>query len=732
MKISRRSFLKIAAVSGGALALSSSQVKRVLSLGRKPEGKPSYVPTVCEMCFWRCGVIAKVVDGKVVKLDGHPEHPQSRGKLCARGHGGIGLLYDPDRLKTPLIRVGARGEGKFKKASWDEALNYVAEKMLKIKETYGPEAIALFTHGTISNYFVHLLWAFGSPNLGMPSYALCRGARDIAFKLTFGAPVGNPERVDLKESKVIVLIGFHIGENAHNSMCQEFVEAISKGAKVIVVDPRFSIAAGKADYWLPIKPATDLALLLAWMNVIISEDLYDKDYVAKYTVGFEKLKEHVKKYTPEWAEKETEIPASIIVETARLMGKNKPSVLIHPGRHTAWYEDNTQMRRAIAILMALLGAYGRPGGMYLPPRNPLPSYGLSDFCGLDYPSHEKPEISKGKFPFVEEEGIIPEIIKVTLTEDPYPIKGWFVTGTNLIKSTPNQRDTVNAIGKLDLLVVVDMMPFDIVLYADVVLPECTYLERYDDIFEVRERSLGLALRQPVISPMYETKPGWWIARELAKKIGLEKYFPYENFEDYLRAKCEALGISFEELKKKGYIEIPDTANPYIDENNPPKFKTPSGKIELYSKQLEEAGHDPLPNYTKHHEPSQGWFRLIYGRVSVHTFSRTTNNPSLWELMKESVAWVNAKVAKSLGLKNGDYVVLVNQDGIRSNKVRVKVTERIRPDCVYVPHGFGSFSPMLKRAYLSGADDQQLITRYAVDPVSGSVGMRVNFVRIEKV
>ncbi|QER41776.1 molybdopterin-dependent oxidoreductase [Thermodesulfobacterium sp. TA1] len=728
---SRRDFLKIAVASTGVGIIGGTQVDKLLGLGRKPEDKPVYVPTVCEMCFWRCGVIAKVVNGKVVKLDGHPEHPQSRGKLCARGHGGIGLLYDPDRLKHPLIRVGERGEGKFKKASWDEAFNYVAEKMLKIKETYGPEAMALFTHGTISTYFVHLLWAYGSPNLGMPSYALCRGARDIAFKLTFGSPVGNPERVDLKNSKVIVLIGFHIGENAHNSMCQEFTEALGNGATVIVVDPRFSTVASKAKYWLPIKPATDLALLLAWINVIINEGLYDKEYVAKYTVGFEKLAEAVKEYTPQWAEKETEIPAGLIIETARIMGKNKPSVVIHPGRHTAWYEDNTQRIRAIAILTALLGAYGRPGGIYLPPKNPLTGYDLSDFCGVPYPEHQKPEINKGPYPFTEEEGVIPEIIKATLTENPYPIKGWLITGTNLIKSTPNQRDTIEAIKKLDLVVTVDMMPFDHVLYADVVLPECTYLERYDDIFEVKERSIGLALRQPVVNPMYDTKPGWWIAKELGIRLGLKDYFPYQDFEDYLKAKCQVLGISFEELKQKGYIEIPDTANPYLDGTSEVKFKTPSGKIELYSKQLEEAGFPPIPQYTKHEEPPQGYFRLLYGRVPVHTFSRTTNNPSLWELMKENAAWVNAKVAKKLGLKNGDYVVLVNQDGVKSNRVKIKVTERIRPDCVYVPHGFGSFSPMLKRAYLNGADDQQLITRYAVDPVSGSVGMRVNFVKIEK-
>lgn len=240
--------------------------------------------------------------------------------------------------------------------------------MQKIKEKYGAESIALLTHGTISTYFMHLLQAFGSPNFAMPSFALCRGARGVAFELTFGEDVGNPERLDIQNSKVVVLIGSHLGENAHNSQCQEFAEAVGKDATVIVVDPRFSTAAGKAKYWLPIKPATDLALLLSWINVIINEGLYDKEYVAKYTSGFNEVAMAVKEYTPEWAEKETDIPSSLIVDTARVIGKNRPHVLIHPGRHTAWYSDNVQRQRAVAILTALLGAYGRPGGIYLSPK----------------------------------------------------------------------------------------------------------------------------------------------------------------------------------------------------------------------------------------------------------------------------------------------------------------------------------------------------------------------------
>lgn len=188
-----------------------------------------------------------------------------------------------------------------------------------------------------------------------------------------------------------------------------------------------------------------------------------------------------------------------------------------------------------------------------------------------------------------------------------------------MKAMPNQRDTLSAIQKLELLVAVDMMPYDGVMLADVVLPECTYLERHDDLFTVKERAFGISIRQPVVQPMYDSKPGWWIAKELGKRLGLEDYFPWNTFEDFLKMKCETWGIDYSELVKKGYISFPESEAPYITSDNQPKFKTPSGKIELYSKELKEKGFDPVPKYTKHKQPPEGWFRLIYGRAPVHTF-----------------------------------------------------------------------------------------------------------------
>lgn len=199
-----------------------------------------HTPTFCELCFWKCGVIATLEDGVVTKLDGHPAHPLALGRLCPRGNGGTGLLYDPDRLKKPLIRTGAHGQERFREATWEEALDFVAPRMRDIRAKYGPEALALFTHGHGGSFFGQLLKAFGSPNIAAPSYAQCRGPREVGFQLTFGTGIGSPENTDIANTRFLVLIGSHLGENMHNTQVQEFAEAIRRGAKIVVVDPRFS------------------------------------------------------------------------------------------------------------------------------------------------------------------------------------------------------------------------------------------------------------------------------------------------------------------------------------------------------------------------------------------------------------------------------------------------------------------------------------------------------------
>ena len=319
----------------------------------------------CDMCPWKCGITVQSVDGEVIKIDGNVNDPKSRGMLCGRGQAGASFMYDPDRLQSPMIRTGERGEGKFREVSWEEALDYTAEKILAIKDTYGPESLAIFGHTTGDFWFTdYFAQAWGTPNAAKPSSSLCLSPRDEACTLTLGFPVGGHEPMDWDEIECVAFIGSHVGEDARNTVMQDFATMWSKGGKVIVVDPRFSSVAAKADYWLPIKPGTDTALLLAWMNVLINENLYDGAYVDEWTQGFDELAAHVAEFTPDWAAGITDLPAAQIREAAHLMGANLPRSVVIPGRHTTWYGTDAQRMRSTYLVNALLGAYGREGGMY--------------------------------------------------------------------------------------------------------------------------------------------------------------------------------------------------------------------------------------------------------------------------------------------------------------------------------------------------------------------------------
>lgn len=755
--LTRRSLLKLSAWSAVGLGLANRTVRRMVD-GLAQMGIP--VPwyrrgdvqityNYCDMCPWRCGILVKSVKGRVYKIDGNPRDPKSRGKLCARGQAGVSFLYDPDRLKSPLIRVGERGEGEFRKASWDEALDYAAAQLQAIADKYGPEAVAFFGHTSGDFWFTdYFAQVWGSPNAAKPSSSLCTSPREEAALLTLGRAIGNHEPVDWEAIRCVVLIGTHIGEDARNTMMQDFAEARARGAKVIVVDPRFSTAAMKANYWLPIKPGTDTALLLAWMHVLIQEGLYDREFVDTWTVGFQELAEHVQAFTPEWAEAITEIPADLIRETARVMAKERPRAAIVPGRHVVWYGNDTQRMRGVYIVNALLGAYGRRGGLYLGkapyieayPHPPFRVTGSAGGCTAE-PGQERDELPPGPTGKVRADGVrtkflrgptaIQELLEPMITGRPYPIRGLVVYGVNLFHSLPNPERTKEALRNLDFVLVIDVLSQDHVAWADVVFPEATYLERYDELWVCGHKTPYIALREPAVQPLYDTRPGWWMARELGLRLGLEAYFRWETIEEYLETRLQSIGSSLEQIRADGGILV-QKGKPYLEDyDGDSPFGTASGKIELYSHTLALSGQPPLPVYEPVDPPPSGYLRLLYGRHPVHTFGKTQNTPVAFELYPENEVWVHEDVARGQGIQDGDRVWLENQDGVREGPVRVKLTQRIRSDCVFMVHGFGHRAPGLRRAHGRGASDTVLQTRYALDPICGGAGLRVNFVRLVK-
>jgi thiosulfate reductase/polysulfide reductase chain A len=727
-RISRRRFLEISAATFGAATVPFQLSAAADAAARAGAKGIRTIATTCDMCFWKCGAIATVRDGKLWKIEGNPLDPLSQGRLCTRGTGGIGAHYDPDRLRTPLIRVGKRGAEQWKTASWDEALDHVAARMKKLAAEHGPETVAVFKHGISAYYIEHAFKAFGTPNVAAPSFAQCRGPRDVGFNLTLGANPGTPENTDIGNTKCLVLIGTHLGENLHNSQVREFADVIRDGGTIIVADPRFSTAASKAKYWLPVKPGTDIALLLAWMNVIVGEGLYDKEFVAKHGEGFDAFAKAIAGNTPEWAADKVGVPAELIRKTAREMAKTRPATLIHPGRRTAWYGDDAQRSRAVALLNALMGNWGRKGGFYMTNYIDLP-----DYPGVPkYPKPARPKADNPgkKWPFADQT-VSTGLREATITGKPYPLKAWMVVATNLLQALPDRALTLKAIDALDLLVVVDTVPSEIAGYADVVLPESTYLERHDTLNDDCLRVSFLAYRQPVVPAPHDQKPGWWIGRELGMRLGVANYFPWKTLEECLRTRITKAGFNWAELKAKGILR--GKKQPiYADEGAEIAFETPSGKVEFWSKQLADKGFDPVPRFNAPESGPKGSFRLITGRAPMHTFSRTVGNPRLAELMPENEVWLNAAEAARLGIADGAKVRLRNQDGIVSNAVKVQVTERIRPECVYLVHGFGSESKAWKGAYRKGAGTAQLSTRVKIDPLMGGTSIHTNFVTLEKV
>ncbi|MBN1336802.1 MAG: molybdopterin-dependent oxidoreductase [Deltaproteobacteria bacterium] len=720
----RRTFLKLGSGAvAGACLLGPGVRARAGSTPPKPTGEERVIPTFCDVCFWRCNALATTRGGRLWKIEGNPQDPLSRGRLCPRGTGGVGAHYDPDRLRRPLLRKGERGAETWHEVSWDEALGFVAERMQAIRAAHGPEAMALFSHGIGGTFLKHLFRAWGSPNIAAPSFAQCRGPRDVGFHLTFGEEVGSPERTDIEHARCLVLLGCHLGENMHNTQVQEFAEAVGRGTTLIVADPRFSVAASKAKYYLPIRPGTDLALLLAWMHVLIEEGAWDRAYVDAHGYGFDAFAASLAPYTPEWAWTETGIAPDVIRETAGEMGHHRPATLVHPGRHVTWYGDDAQRSRAVALLNAMLGSWGRKGGFYQPASMDVPAWPYPP-----YPPHRgKADNPDQRYPFALET-LTTGLREATLTGKPYPLKGWFVYATNPLYALPNVDETIAAVRALDLLVVIDVVPSEIAGWADVVLPEAVYLERYDELNVELFRQPFVALRQPVVDPPDDQKSNAWIARELGLKLGLGAWFPWRDVEEYLRWRVEAAGLSWETLTSRGLILGPRTPLTY-EEGVAPEFDTPSGKIEFWSNQLQEKGFDPVPRYTPPDPVPPGFFRLLYGRAPVHSFSRTQTNPLLHDIMPENAVWVHSEVAHRLGLRSGDRVRLRNQDGVESGPVAVKATCRIRPDCVYLVHGFGHTARGLRRALGRGINDALLLSRYRTDPLMGGTGLGMNFVTI---
>ncbi|BDG60518.1 molybdopterin-containing oxidoreductase family protein [Caldinitratiruptor microaerophilus] len=716
-QVTRRQFLKISAATSGALAAGLA-VPGFDSwrTAAAAEAEEERIPTICEMCGVKCGVIAVVRGGRVVRLEGNPDHPLSRGRLCARGNAGMMSLYDPDRLREPLKR---NPDGSFVPISWDQAIAEIGEKLKSIRERYGPEALVFAVHPElIAPWEKRFCDAFGTPNFS--SHApTCYSHRTAAYVATYGALPA----VDYANVRYLISPGRnHLGGVKNNDL-QKLAQAKAAGAKFVVLDPRYSEFAAWATEWLPIRPGTDGAFLLALMNVLVEEDLYDRDFVAARTAGFAELREAVKQYTPEWAAGVTDVPAETIRRVARELAAARPAAAVDPCWHGglgSMYYNGFQAARAAACLNALLGNLGAKGGLVFPASVKL---GSIDDLGPKPPKPAAPRFDGAggpRWPLAKDLGMIHTLPEAIETGKPYPIKAAIISHFNPVRSCPDSRRWLQALRKLELVVVIDVQMSDTATAADYVLPESHYLERSDPVWVTGDT---VALRRPAVAPLHNTLPEDEILRRLAEAVGIGEYFTF-TLEEYNDALLRPLGLTTADLEKAGVVRVP------VQPPNYDRLKTPSGKVELRSEAVARAGGSPVPAWEPPLvEPKEGEFRLLHGHVAVHTHTASQNNPYLHALMPENELWIHPDPAGRLGIRDGDLVEVASVTG--SERLRAKVTAGIRPDCVWMAHGFGCLSRAQRRAYGKGANDSGLVP-IRVAPISGAAAQCEVVVTVRKV
>jgi thiosulfate reductase/polysulfide reductase chain A len=536
---------------------------------------------------------------------------------------------------------------------------------------------------------------------------------------------------DLKNARHVVLQLRNIFEAINVQEVNNLMAAMENGCKLTVIDIRANISASKATRFMKIRPGTDYAFNLAVIHELIKKRLYDERFADRYIDGLMQLEQFVEPYTPEWAEQETGIEAGQLRVFVKELAAAKPAVLWHPGWMAARYRDSFYVCRTIYIINALLGSYGAKGGLpFVSKPGDVGRKGLKKFMDLYPKPKEKRADGVGwKYPHFETgPGLAHLLFQAMETEDPYPVKAYIAYRHDPLMGFPEPERLKKAWEKLDLLVSVTFSWSDTAWHADVVLPLSPYLERESIIATKNALKPQFFVRQRAVEPRYDSRADWEIVGGLAGRMGLPE-LAFKTVEDLWRFQLEGTGVSIDDFKAKGIVDLADKPR-YLDFEDF-KFKTPSGKIEIISKKLEDNGLPSLKPYEAPQAPPEGQFRLTFGRCALHTQGHTVNNPMLFEQMPENVLWINDKAAQKLGIADGD-LVLVTQNGY-SESIRAKATSMIHPEAVFVIHGFGHRLPAESRAFGKGLADNKFMRggmdRW--DPAGGAIAYQEHFVEVSK-
>ncbi len=689
------------------------------------------VYSICGMCTVRCPIRVETENNRVTWIEGN-QHLLN-GALCAKGSAGPALVADRERPLQPLIRDGERGGGRWKEVSWPTAYDYITDKLKKIKSDYGPESVVLSSRGgpwqSMYKSFIH---AFGSPNYTNHDNTCGRNTHHASLSIN---GVGRKGFVyDIKNAKHLVLFGRNMFSSLRIAENLQTLDMLDNGGKLTYVDVRQTITGLKATRFLQVRPGTDYALALGMIHEIIKQGAYDKNFIDRYVTGFNELCAFVEQYTPAWAAKECGVREKAIKNFVSEVLEDMPKVIFHPGWNLSRYKDSFYASRALHILNVLMGNIEQKGGLIIP-KGP----GDCGKKGIRTIDIAKPDIKRGdgvgwKYNhFDKGPGLAHLFFNAMVTEDPYPIKGWIAMRHDPFSCMPDPQKQQEYFDKLDLLVSIDTHYSEFGWYSDVILPECTYLERDNPICVQKGPKPRLAVRRKAIDPETDTKPSWEIFKELADRLDIKDYFPFASIEEFWKWQLEPTGYSIEDFEEKGFVALTEEQVMFNPEQLDGRFKTPSGKIEIISKKLSDAGLPSLKEYESPIRPPRGMFRLIYGRTAVHSHGHTTNNPLLNELMPRNSLWINVKSAASLGIAHGDLVDVVSEDESYCGTVHANVVEYIHPDAVYTLHGFGKEIPRQTRSFHAGVSDQKLMKNKLDDwdQAGGGINLCQAFVAVRR-
>jgi len=749
-------------------------------------------------CYSTCGMLLYLKDGRLIKVEGDETFPLNQGRLCVKALALPQLVYHPDRILHPAKRIGERGEGKWQIISWEEAIEIIAERLREIMEKYGPEAIATFSGGGrgLTTYLSYFTWSLGSPNWAT-HLDLCLGPKIMANLLTTGN--GTEPWIDFahqfpdryknprwrRPSCVIVWGANPIVSNFSYQGCW-IVDLMKMGTKLIVIDPRLTWLASKAEYWLQIRPGTDGALALGMLNIIVNEGLYDREFVEKWTnapflvrmdnnkllrekditgkgenfvvydeiskdyvtwdiyeLRYSKLnvkpalegtfkvrladgtlcecktvwqvfKDRLKDYIPERVSEITGIPAEKIIGATRFFANNRPG-----GAWIGVSVDQTtngvETARAIILLVILTGNWDVPGG-WTSEKKPCifsPEWGL-DVSKLvisfdmvwgyeNLPPEQRPKaIGLDDLPLLKMWSwfgagfpLPPSFIwKAIVSGKPYQIKALLLFGGGIpLIACADSNLVYQALKKVDFLVVADLFPSPVTELADIVIPSASIVER--DL--LRSWYYPLTYQTKALEVSSNAKWDLEILLELGKRLKPERW-PWRNIKEFFDWCLKPIGITWDQLKEKGYIYPPYEYEKYKKGwerfDGKPGFPTPSGKVEIWSILRERVGLDPLPHYeepfespisTPHLLKEYPLILTIGGRLWGFFHSEGRQIPWLRELHPDPIAEINPETAKKFGIKDGDWIFIETRRG--KFKMRAKLSLGIRPDVVRVEHNW---------------------------------------------